>query len=51
MLGAVFAAMAMQWTVARAVSYGMLTEQPAVHAHRQGRRDPQGPDFPAFWKA
>ena len=25
--------------------------EPALHAHRQGRRDPKGPDFPAFWEA
>jgi hypothetical protein len=24
--------------------------RPAVHAHRQGRRDRAGPDFAAFWE-
>ena len=38
MLGAVFAAMAVQWTVARAVGIGAREGRPAVRAHRQGRR-------------
>ena len=42
MLGAVLAAMSVQWTVARAVGYGVWKESLPVHAHRQGRRDPQG---------
>ena len=43
MLGAVCAAMSMQWTVAHAVGIGRVQGAPAVSAHRQGRRHPQGP--------
>ena len=46
MVGAVFAAMSVQWTVARAVGFGIWTESTAVHAHRQGRHHPQGARFP-----
>ena len=42
MLGAMFAAMSVQWTVARAVGVGLCHRSPAVRAHRQGRHRPQG---------
>ena len=48
MLGAVFAAMSMQWTVARAVGIGRAQGAPAVPAHRQGRRHPQGSGLPGL---
>ena len=47
MLGAVCAAMSLQWTVARAVG-SARQGTPAVPAHREGRRDPQGPRLPGI---
>ena len=50
MIGAVFAAMSVQWTVARAVGFGLVKDHlPFVRtAKGGGRRDT---DFPAFWEA
>jgi exo-beta-1,3-glucanase (GH17 family)/cellulose synthase/poly-beta-1,6-N-acetylglucosamine synthase-like glycosyltransferase len=53
MLGSLFAAMAMQWTVARAVGYGLIRNGlPFVRTAKGGsagrRRDA---NFPAFWEA
>ena len=51
MLGSVFAAMALQWTVARAVGFGLIKDGlPFVRTHKggSGRRSA---DFPAFWEA
>ena len=51
MLGAVFAAMALQWTVARAVGFGLIKDGlPFVRTAKggSGRGDS---DFPAFWEA
>jgi exo-beta-1,3-glucanase (GH17 family)/cellulose synthase/poly-beta-1,6-N-acetylglucosamine synthase-like glycosyltransferase len=51
MLGAVFAAMSMQWTVARAVGFGLVRERlPFVRTAKGGFRR-QGEHFPAFWEA
>jgi hypothetical protein len=50
MLGAVFAAMAMQWTVARAVGSGVLKERLPFLRTAKGGATRKG-DFPAFWEA
>jgi exo-beta-1,3-glucanase (GH17 family)/cellulose synthase/poly-beta-1,6-N-acetylglucosamine synthase-like glycosyltransferase len=50
MLGAVFAAMSMQWAVARAVGFGLVRERlPFVRTAKGGFRRRTG-DFPAFWE-
>jgi hypothetical protein len=46
----VFAAMAMQWTVARAVGSGVLKERLPFLRTAKGGATPKG-DFPAFWEA
>jgi hypothetical protein len=51
MLGAVFAAMAMQWTVARAVGSGVLKERLPFLRTAKGGATRKGADFPAFWEA
>ncbi len=51
MLGAVCAAMAMQWTVARAVGLGLLKERVPFLRTAKGGAGRKGPDFPAFWEA
>ena len=51
MLGAVCAAMAMQWTVARAVGMGILKERVPFLRTAKGGATRKGPDFPAFWEA
>jgi exo-beta-1,3-glucanase (GH17 family)/cellulose synthase/poly-beta-1,6-N-acetylglucosamine synthase-like glycosyltransferase len=51
MLGAVFAAMAMQWTVARAVGIGVIKERVPFLRTAKGGNTRKGPDFPAFWEA
>ena len=51
MLGAVCAAMAMQWTVARAVGMGILKERVPFLRTAKGGGTRKGPDFPAFWEA
>ena len=49
-LGAVFAAMSVQWTVARAVGFGLVKDRlPFVRTAKGGST--QGADFPAFWEA
>jgi hypothetical protein len=51
MLGAVFAAMSMQWTVARAVGFGLVRERlPFVRTAKGGFRH-RREHFPAFWEA
>jgi len=51
MVGAVFAAMSMQWTVARAVGFGLVRERlPFVRTAKGGFRR-EGEHFPAFWEA
>ena len=51
MLGAVFAAMSVQWTVARAVGYGLVKERLPFMRTAKGGTTRKGPDFPAFWEA
>ena len=51
MLGAVFAAMAVQLTVARAVGLGVWTEGLPFTRTAKGGATRKGPDFPAFWEA
>ena len=51
MLGAVFAAMAVQWTVARAVAIGLVKERVPFLRTAKGGLSRKGPDFPAFWEA
>ena len=50
LIGAVFAAMSVQWTVARAVSFGLIKDHlPFVRTAKGGLR--RGTDFHAFWEA
>jgi exo-beta-1,3-glucanase (GH17 family)/cellulose synthase/poly-beta-1,6-N-acetylglucosamine synthase-like glycosyltransferase len=50
MIGSVFAAMAVQWTVARAVGFGVVKDHlPFVRTAKGGVRRPT--DFHAFWEA
>ena len=51
MLGAVCAAMAVQWTVARAVAVGAVKERLPFLRTAKGGSTRKGPDFPAFWEA
>jgi exo-beta-1,3-glucanase (GH17 family)/cellulose synthase/poly-beta-1,6-N-acetylglucosamine synthase-like glycosyltransferase len=51
MVGAVVAAMAVQWTVARAVGSGMWKESLPFLRTAKGGATRKGPDFPAFWEA
>ena len=50
LLGSVFAAMSVQWTVARAVSLGLIKDHlPFVRTSKGGMR--RSTDFHAFWEA
>jgi cellulose synthase/poly-beta-1,6-N-acetylglucosamine synthase-like glycosyltransferase len=51
MIGAVCAAMALQWTVARAVGMGIMLERMPFLRTAKGGNSRKGPDFPAFWEA
>ncbi len=51
MAGAVFAAMSLQWTVARAVGTGVLKEHVPFLRTAKGGVARKGSDFPAFWEA
>jgi exo-beta-1,3-glucanase (GH17 family)/cellulose synthase/poly-beta-1,6-N-acetylglucosamine synthase-like glycosyltransferase len=51
MAGAVFAAMAVQWTVARAVGFGLVKERLPFLRTAKGGATRKGSDFPAFWEA
>jgi exo-beta-1,3-glucanase (GH17 family)/glycosyltransferase involved in cell wall biosynthesis len=51
MLGAVFAAMAVQWTVARAVGLGLFKDRVPFLRTAKGGATRKGADFPAFWEA
>jgi exo-beta-1,3-glucanase (GH17 family)/cellulose synthase/poly-beta-1,6-N-acetylglucosamine synthase-like glycosyltransferase len=51
MIGAVIAAMSVQWTVARAVGYGVWKESLPFMRTAKGGATRKGPDFPAFWEA
>jgi cellulose synthase/poly-beta-1,6-N-acetylglucosamine synthase-like glycosyltransferase len=50
MMGAVVAAMSVQWTVARAVGCGMWKESLPFMRTAKGGATRKGPDFPAFWE-
>ena len=50
LIGSVFAAMSVQWTVARAVSFGLIKDHlPFVRTAKGGLR--RSADFHAFWEA
>jgi exo-beta-1,3-glucanase (GH17 family)/cellulose synthase/poly-beta-1,6-N-acetylglucosamine synthase-like glycosyltransferase len=51
MLGAVCAAMSLQWTVARSVGLGVIHERMPFLRTAKGGVARKGPDFPAFWEA
>ncbi len=51
MLGAVCAAMSLQWTVARSVGFGLIHERMPFLRTAKGGVARKGPDFPAFWEA
>src|SRR5262249_33868749 len=51
MIGAVIAAMAVQWTVARAVGCGVWEETLPFMRTAKGGATRKGSDFPAFWEA
>jgi hypothetical protein len=48
---AVFAAMSLQWTVARAVAIGMVKDHLPFMRTAKGGATRKGPQFPAFWEA
>jgi len=50
MVGAVFAGMSVQWTVARAVGMGLIKEHLPFRRTAKGGATRKGPDFPAFWE-
>ena len=50
MVGAVLAAMSVQWTVARAVGFGIWTESVPFTRTAKGGATRKGADFPAFWE-
>jgi len=50
MLGAVFTAMSVQWTVARAVGFGLWKEGLPFMRTAKGGATRRGPDFAAFWE-
>jgi exo-beta-1,3-glucanase (GH17 family)/cellulose synthase/poly-beta-1,6-N-acetylglucosamine synthase-like glycosyltransferase len=51
MIGAVVAAMSVQWTVARAVGFGIWKESMPFTRTAKGGTTRRGPDFAAFWEA
>ena len=51
MIGAVVAAMSVQWTVARAIGTGVWKESLPFARTPKGGTTCKGPDFPAFWEA
>ncbi len=51
MLGAVFAAMSVQWTVARGVGTGIFKDGLPFLRTAKGGRTRRGADFAAFWEA
>src|SRR5215468_7987967 len=51
MVGAVIAAMSVQWTVARAVSGGVWKETMPFMRTAKGGATRKGTEFPAFWEA
>ena len=51
MMAAVVAAMSVQWTVARAIGYGILKESMPFNRTAKGGKTGRGPEFAAFWEA
>jgi cellulose synthase/poly-beta-1,6-N-acetylglucosamine synthase-like glycosyltransferase/exo-beta-1,3-glucanase (GH17 family) len=51
MIGALFAAMSVQWTVARSVGLGILTASMPFMRTAKGGTTRKSADFPAFWEA
>jgi cellulose synthase/poly-beta-1,6-N-acetylglucosamine synthase-like glycosyltransferase len=51
MMAAVVAAMSVQWTVARAIGYGILKESMPFTRTAKGGATRRGSDFAAFWEA
>jgi exo-beta-1,3-glucanase (GH17 family)/cellulose synthase/poly-beta-1,6-N-acetylglucosamine synthase-like glycosyltransferase len=51
MIGAVVAAMSVQWTVARAVGFGIWKDSLPFMRTAKGGHTHKGADFPAFWEA
>jgi exo-beta-1,3-glucanase (GH17 family)/cellulose synthase/poly-beta-1,6-N-acetylglucosamine synthase-like glycosyltransferase len=51
LLSAVVAAMSVQWTVARAVTHGVIKDHIPFVRTAKGGRGKRGPDFQAFWEA
>ncbi len=51
MVGAVFAAMGLQWTVARAVGVGLIKHHLPFVRTAKGGSGRRSVDFPAFWEA
>jgi exo-beta-1,3-glucanase (GH17 family)/cellulose synthase/poly-beta-1,6-N-acetylglucosamine synthase-like glycosyltransferase len=51
LIGTVFAAMSVQWTVARAVAHGLIWDHLPFVRTAKGGGASRGPDFPAFWEA
>lgn len=51
MLGSALAAMSLQWTVARAVGFGLVKDRLPFVRTAKGGSARRGPDFPAFWEA
>ena len=49
-LGAVFAAMSVQWTVARAVGFGLVKDHLPFVRTAKGGTTRRSADFPAFWE-
>ncbi|MCC6889000.1 MAG: glycosyltransferase [Hyphomicrobiales bacterium] len=49
--GAVVAAMSLQWTVARAIGFGIWKESMPFNRTAKGGKTARGPDFAAFWEA
>jgi hypothetical protein len=50
MIGAAFAAMSVQWTVARAVGLGLWKDSLPFKRTAKGGATGRGPDFAAFWE-
>ena len=50
MIGAVVAAMSVQWTVARAIGFGLCKESLPFMRTAKGGATCKGPDFAAFWE-
>jgi cellulose synthase/poly-beta-1,6-N-acetylglucosamine synthase-like glycosyltransferase/exo-beta-1,3-glucanase (GH17 family) len=50
LIGSVFTAMSVQWTVARAVGFGLCKESLPFMRTAKGGSTRKGPDFAAFWE-